>query len=278
MNLTEYQEAVNKTWLSAEGITELEHCFAGIIEEVGEITGWHKKRLFYGASMESTRTQLKGEFGDLLYYIVKLGELTNQMGNVEYYFEPTALTEESELTSVGVLIGMTGNVYKITQSGLYSDTFRYEYEELIEGLSCLLRREGHSLEDIMESNVAKLKVRHGEAFDTAKSLPADRDILKEDKAVACDTAVQLGLDLQVKPVFLPEKLNLLEIGARVRLSRMMEKLKQYELADKIGVSQCTLSTIETGKYEYNGYLMAYLGVIAKQLDVTMEYLLTGKDA
>ena len=278
MNLTEYQEAVNKTWIKAEGITELEHCFAGIIEEVGEITGWYKKHLFYGLPMSDVETQLKGEFGDLLYYIVKLGELTNQVGNIEYYFEPTALTEESELTSVGVLIGMTGNTYKLTQSGLYSDTFRFEYEELIEGLSCLLSREGHTLEDIMESNVAKLKSRHGASFNLDKAHPADRDLLKEDKAVACDTAVQLGLDLQDKPEFLPEKLNLLEVGSRVRLSRMMKKFKQYELADKMGVNHCTLSNIETGKYGHNGYLMSYLGVIAKHLDVTVEYLITGKDA
>ena len=73
MNLAEYKTEINKTWKTNPGMGDYEHCLVGIMEEAGELAGWYKKANYYGLGMtEEVSRGLKGELGDLFYYLTKM--------------------------------------------------------------------------------------------------------------------------------------------------------------------------------------------------------------
>lgn len=64
------------------------------------------------------------------------------------------------------------------------------------------------------------------------------------------------------------------IGRRIKKTRLEQKVKQEELADKIGISIAFMSRIETGKGKIN---LKRLIEIAQILNVSPGYFLTGSN-
>jgi transcriptional regulator with XRE-family HTH domain len=66
---------------------------------------------------------------------------------------------------------------------------------------------------------------------------------------------------------------IMDVGQRIRMIRTRRGLKQSELAEKTGLSQITVSRIETGRTKV--VKPEILRVIAENLDVSVDYLLGG---
>jgi NTP pyrophosphatase (non-canonical NTP hydrolase) len=186
MNLQEYQAAVNKTWKSNDGTIDVLHCRYALLEEVGEIAGWYKKHYGYGrAKSDGISTGLKEEFGDLLYYIAKFSELNDMNAFIEQYFEDTH--EEPELVPYTDPLAMIAEMSRMTsyliKHSRHHGKFAHGLIQLTDMLFYLIAEEGFDLEEIQFSNLAKLKVRHGDKFDDTQSLPANRDKNAENDVI-----------------------------------------------------------------------------------------------
>ena len=185
MTLEDYLAGVNKTWKEGDGIAEVEHCNFAFIEETGEIAGWYKRLICYGTDPEEVAPKLKGEFGDLLYYLVKMGELSDCMMRIESRFEATfQMPDVHGCDILGVLGVMAKCAQTLTKYTFHSKQFINAYGKLFDHLLVLIVLEGHTLEDIMYSNLAKLAVRHGDSFKDNQAMPGNRDLRTEDDATS----------------------------------------------------------------------------------------------
>lgn len=61
-----------------------------------------------------------------------------------------------------------------------------------------------------------------------------------------------------------------EIGTRIRKIRNIYQLSQAELADKVAISACYLSMIESGKRQAG---IELLSAIANEMQVSLEFFL-----
>ncbi|MFC0905290.1 helix-turn-helix transcriptional regulator [Clostridium sp. MT-14] len=60
------------------------------------------------------------------------------------------------------------------------------------------------------------------------------------------------------------------MGLNIKLSRIKKGIKQYELAEKIGISRYSLSALERGKVKHPS--IKIMKKICKELDATPEEL------
>lgn len=73
MDQTEYQAAVER---HVRYHVDENYCVIAINEEAGEIAGWYKKYKLRGnPTGKLTKDDLKGEIGDVLYYITRLAAI-----------------------------------------------------------------------------------------------------------------------------------------------------------------------------------------------------------
>ena len=54
---------------------DLNYAVIALNEEAGEVAGWYKKAVLRGNLVGLTRDDLKGELGDVLYYLTRLAQL-----------------------------------------------------------------------------------------------------------------------------------------------------------------------------------------------------------
>lgn len=178
-NLEEYLSGVNKTWKSDERDRELQHCETALLEEIGEIAGWYKKRLFYGLEEVKFKTGVKGEFGDLLYYLAKYSELLN---NNDYL--NVSLNDNSvPFNPLKELVNMNKNLTYILELGEGYSMTLIAIGNIASSLTKLINLEGFTVEDIAQSNLAKLKARHGDLFNPIQADPNQRNLELEDRVL-----------------------------------------------------------------------------------------------
>ena len=72
-----------------------------------------------------------------------------------------------------------------------------------------------------------------------------------------------------KPIISIEKLIRMNIGIKIRRLREQEKLSQFELAERLGIAQATLSSIESGETKKVDFEL--MDKICKEFDVDFEY-------
>ena len=227
MNLKEYQAEINKTWKTNPGIRDYEHCLVGVMEEAGEIAGWYKKAIYYGIGMtEEISRGLKGELGDLLYYTVKLMEITQLE---EHVFDDVEILSP-EATNFKLLVALNEATYEVTNNVHSTVSFANHVNWIVSIINEMSKREGWSLNDIMYSNIAKLKHRHGSDFDIDKAEPSNRDIVGEDG--------QLEMDLPVLEK--PKKKSVL------KSLRKKAGFSQSQVATVLGVSTSHICILEQG--------------------------------
>jgi len=178
-NLKEYLSGVNRTWKGDTRDNEMSHCKVGILEEIGEITGWYKKRLYYGLNNDKVKVGLKGEFGDLLYYLVKYSEL---LDNTDY-LNVSLNTDEVSTNIMREITDMSKNVTIILELGEGYSMTMIAMGNVATALVKLINAEGWSIEDIAHSNLTKLKIRHGDLFDPIQIDPNQRNLELEDNSL-----------------------------------------------------------------------------------------------
>ena len=64
------------------------------------------------------------------------------------------------------------------------------------------------------------------------------------------------------------------IGKRIKKIRKSKKLTQYDLADKVGTTPCSIINWEKGKWYMSIY---YFSKLCKALDVSADYILYGEE-
>lgn len=64
------------------------------------------------------------------------------------------------------------------------------------------------------------------------------------------------------------------MGERIRKIRKGKKLTQYELADKVGTTHCSISMWGEGKRNMS---ICYFAKLCKALDVSADYILYGEE-
>lgn len=155
------------------------------MEEPGEIAGWYKKQFGYGQPREAIIVGLKGEFGDMLYYITKLAEKMNCLDVIENRFEENfEIPDTSNMDVIAALAEMSNAVVDIVQSSKHSRIFLEGISAALDLLLMLMSYEGFSLEDIQLSNLAKLEARHGDKFKDSQAIPSGRDLDAENEALS----------------------------------------------------------------------------------------------
>ena len=70
MQTTDYEK-----WVEArcQPYTNINYCIIALNEEAGEVAGWYKKHTLRGNPLgNKTHEDLKGELGDVLFYLTRL--------------------------------------------------------------------------------------------------------------------------------------------------------------------------------------------------------------
>ncbi len=185
MKYNDYLAGVNKTWKTADGLIEFTHCRLAILEEVGEISGWYKKHFGYGRPKEGKiKTGLKEEFGDLLYYLTKISELSRCESVLEGRFEDDWDTGSVDgFEPAAALADLAGYSTTLIVHSFFSGEFVQALAGSFDILNLFIKYEGFDLEDIQLSNLRKLEVRHGDSFKDKQALPSDRNKDAENEAL-----------------------------------------------------------------------------------------------
>lgn len=178
-----YLAGVNKTWKKDDKYSELTHCRLAIVEEVGEVFGWYKKHLGYKKPKdEAWKIGIKGELGDLLYYITKTFDIIDANELIESDFE--LYTEGEDLNIMAHLTEMSRMALQLCEFSDTSFLFENSLDGLFTHLRLLIKHEGFEFEDIAISNLAKLEKRHGKSFNDKATMEEGRDREAEDKALS----------------------------------------------------------------------------------------------
>lgn len=185
MTYEEYLVEVNKTWKKGEGLQELLHCNLAIIEEVGEIAGWYKKHIGYGKPKDETwKTGIKGEFGDIIFYITKLADITGLDKYVSYMYHDKPLMTNHSMNHLGYIQETMSYATDLSKFHPKSQEFVEALGQLADNIMLGIAHEEFTLSEIQESNIAKLRVRHGDkGFKEDAAHESGRDRVAEDVAL-----------------------------------------------------------------------------------------------
>jgi NTP pyrophosphatase (non-canonical NTP hydrolase) len=183
MTHKEYLNNCLKTFKEDDLMSQVDHCKFGIIGEIGEITEWYKK--IYGYKKDKTeewKTEIKGEFGDLLYYLTVASNLFNAEGIVPY-LDGVHTKRDNDNTELYIITQMLEDANKVALSSIHNPYLDSLICNILVNLRVLINREGFSLFEVMESNIKKLEVRHGEGFKQEATEEINRDREKEALAI-----------------------------------------------------------------------------------------------
>jgi NTP pyrophosphatase (non-canonical NTP hydrolase) len=189
MKYEKYVEATRRTWNKKEApIDNVNHAMLGLMDEAGELAKQYKSNLAYGTDLDLSN--VKEELGDLCYFNARMvdemqfkaqKELLKKLHDLstkESKFENIDTIDEMECvfaisTRVGsVYAAITTNDGKMIVDSILN--LQYTMKVFCEIIDV-------KLTDIMEANIAKLKVRFPEKFTEENAL--DRDLNKENEAV-----------------------------------------------------------------------------------------------
>jgi DNA-binding transcriptional regulator YiaG/NTP pyrophosphatase (non-canonical NTP hydrolase) len=243
MNLKEYQTEINKTWKTNPGMGDYEHCLVGIMEEAGEIAGWYKKANYYGIGMtEEISRGLKGELGDLFYY---LNEMTMLIGDEGADVDVQKVDPES--STLSLLIAMNSAVNTLMTESPYSQKHTASRLYILRVVRQMAENELWSGSDIMYSNIAKLKHRHGSDFDIDKAEPSNRDIVGEDGQL------EMSLPTSEKP----------KKKSALKSLRKKAGFSQSQVATVLGVSTSHICRLEQGNTKLKNKFIPILAKLYK---------------
>jgi len=144
------------------------HAAIGMVTEVGELLDAIKKHIFYGKQLD--RVNMQEEIGDLCWYVALASDVLNITpeavirGSADVFCQVISIVHVSanclvfvhnEVAVVNALSDIMGSIFTICEVKSFS------------------------LGDILDTNIAKLKARYPDKFDTDKAL--NRDLKLERK-------------------------------------------------------------------------------------------------
>lgn len=183
MRHSEYEAGCLKTFKEDDLLSQIDHCKFSIIEEIGEISGWYKKHFGYKKPKDDNwKANIKGEFGDLMYYLTVASKLFNCDGIVPY-LDGVHTKKDSDDSELYLITQMLENANKIALSSIHNPYLDSLICNILVDLRVLINREGFTLFEVMEANLAKLSVRHGDSFNESTTTEEGRDRDSETEAL-----------------------------------------------------------------------------------------------
>lgn len=157
-------------------INQINHCKLAIPEEVGEIMGELKRMEAYGLDESMCKNRLKLELGDLLYYCMVFSDLTEQ-DMIESHFDllyhdRIKFEDRKKNHSFVKMFQACLDIHKYS---IYSNEHFLALRSLLTQIKRLGSIYDYTFAEIAESNVKKIRMRHGKSFDESKTIEENRD-------------------------------------------------------------------------------------------------------
>ena len=178
MTIKEYAPLAQMTASTNTPEDKRGHGMMGLISEAGEVMDVIKKQRYMGLIPEIVSQKLEDEIGDILWYVVEYCEgadidiksilvdaKTNRTNWKKY------MPEYAEMDAANVALSISVSAVRLMQLkvSLDSDVRRCALVEIIDGCIWLLDHINVTLEDCLEENIRKLRLRYGDKFSAKKS-------------------------------------------------------------------------------------------------------------
>jgi len=155
MDIIEYQEEAKRTLNDLGSIRKnMRHMDVGVFTEFGEILDIFKRVFAYGAELDEQH--LKEEIGDVLWYIVN-GFTISNVGTIPIP-KPSRGGDRNYFINV------------MTPLDLHQGFLQNGFSFALSILSTMCNAFEFNIEEIMQMNIDKLKVRYPEKFDADKAI------------------------------------------------------------------------------------------------------------
>ena len=176
MNITEYVPLAVRTEKPLPILQRMSHSCMGLITEIGEVVTELKRMAIYGKPLDDQRkAHILEEVGDVMWYIAIMWDVLD--ANLEDFLSapkfvpPTDLEGMYEATSM-VLAKQCGQICAVTEDvtmnqDINEDNFAdlsHATYMIYVGLGLLANHCDSSIEQAMEDNIAKLRVRFPDAY------------------------------------------------------------------------------------------------------------------
>lgn len=192
MYLKEYIQESQRTRIDMGKEKNLLHASFGLITELGKLVDIFKRNIFYGKEIDIVN--VKEELGDLFWYLAIISREYNiddlfykikQVSNIEMSIEEIMIHLNNNVSI------MSKNITNIDNSEPLNKTFfGLNFNLILTFLICLASKFNLSLEDILETNINKLKKRFPDKF--TNELALNRDLEKERKVLEVNSSIELS--------------------------------------------------------------------------------------
>lgn len=170
-------ESKSRNYLTGKMCTQAErlrHSAMGLITEAAELLDAYKKHIYYGKPLD--RVNIEEEVGDLAWYYALMCDVAGYKPRDDSDFAPvTTIQAIGQLTarvSIDFLCYRSKDAYDCFIASP-KDTCQWIFENIL----TFCENEKLSLTFVLEKNIAKLRARYPDKFDSDKAI--NRDLQKE---------------------------------------------------------------------------------------------------
>lgn len=190
MKFEKFIENTRRTWNKQDAKTDFQHALLGLIDESGELASAVKKKVGYG--QELNLTNIKEEIGDYSYFLARVIDqlqfnpilLKKLIISIDEVIK-TKLSKDSKITmfdNCRYISIYTTNILLATESEddekaiaiIFNNTIR-----VIQIFNSICFDMNIKYNSILNANIAKLKARFPEKFDSSLAKEENRDRKKE---------------------------------------------------------------------------------------------------
>lgn len=184
MNLKEYYKVSERTFKPLGQKLDFLHCTMGLVTEFGEFVDPLKRHIFYGKELDVVN--LKEELGDMMWYLAipirYFGLEEREMIDQKIIIRDYEYNHINNIINISDIIFSLNNDINIVVDQLNcispdANTIFYEISLLISNIYSICNYFKIDFEDMLETNINKLKARFPEKFTEYHAL--NRDLVKE---------------------------------------------------------------------------------------------------
>lgn len=187
MKYSKYVEETRRTWNKKKDVIDnINHAVLGLFDEAGELAKQYKSNLAYGTNLDMTN--VKEELGDMMYFLVRLADEL-QFKNTDSLNDKLQkiITDKPEHEGKPSQIDMVFSI-NTRVGGVYTGLVTNDGPAIVRSIMDLMFNIkiftvilDVDLSKIMEANIAKLRKRFPEKFETEDAL--NRDVESESEAI-----------------------------------------------------------------------------------------------
>ena len=190
MKFAEYRKLAMRTdskinpasGLEFTDLDRIRHAVSGLVTESAELLDAYKKHIYYGKELDLVN--IKEEIGDLFWYLalacdvldvdLDISKITNKMNLAisRAWVNSLACTASNPF---GAVYLHAGGVLAGTKKAKFIDELNYVGNTAAELIAFL----GFNLDEILELNINKLKMRYPDKFDAQRAVNRDLDRERE---------------------------------------------------------------------------------------------------